>query len=215
MSTPYEKEFVVTTEDADQIVPLAFPGRCILDRIAVVRLGGGAVDLAVYNRSFTGPVAIIDAIESDESGSPKTKLVLYSPMAVKVGDVLAVAGTDAAGYNTDHRVVAIVMEQRSGDNRPHAPYVDAMCLITDQAYVADAKGGTARIAIPAAEQPLYLVTDLSDTDSAEDYPYMTYVNLDPLLNVNIGVNRKIYVKFAEAATYKLVLRAREGVAVGA
>ena len=84
---PYEIEQFITVPVANTIVPLPFPGRCTIDRIAVVRLDSTAITVSIYNRAFTGPLTPNKTIENDGHG--KTLLRLGARMAIKAGDVLS------------------------------------------------------------------------------------------------------------------------------
>jgi hypothetical protein len=195
--TPYANEQIVTTTGANQIVAVPLPGRCRIDRVGVVRTDGAAFTVNFFNRAFTGPAVPIYQITSTPNG--KTVIQLYNPIAIKVGDVITVASSTVSGYNTSHRVQAILAEN---------------LLATDQAFTAAAgPGGTAALAIPAGEQPLYkALATLTGTGAAEALPNLIYVNLDPLLNLNIGVKRYIYCQFDTAGTFKVSFRVEQGVA---
>ena len=120
-----------------------------------------------------------------------------SPFAVKIGDVITVSGSPVSGYNTQHRVTQII---------------DGKTIVTGQAYTADAvptsaTGLSAQITIPTAEQILYTFATMTGASgSAVITPAMDYMNLDPLLNGNNGINRVLYVQFSAVDTYKLVIR---------
>jgi hypothetical protein len=205
--TPYEREFRVTATE-NEIVALDYPGRCRLTRVAVVREGGGTFTIDLYNRAFTDDAVTITRIIDD--GQTKCRLIAPG-LAVRIGDVITVAGASVGGYNTSHRVTAV--EPIWDDGTKLMTRVDT--VVTDQAFSAQATGGTATLAIPAAEQPLYHVCDhITGTDDEDVALDVAYMNRDPLLNRNIGVNRKIYVKFADAATYRVAIRSTTDVVRG-
>ena len=213
--TPYENETMFTTDASDQIVPVAFPGRGFIDRIAVTRIGTtGTVTVDAYNRAFTGPAAAINLITSDDvsvfdtsesANETHTVLHMQSPILVKVGDAIVVAGASVTGYNVIHRIVTIIRDVPANPG-------GSMTVVTDQDYTADSSGGTATLEIQSAEQNLYHVFDqITGATFVEATPAVPFVNLDPLPNNNTGYNRFIYLKLADKATYKVVLRGRVGI----
>jgi hypothetical protein len=206
MGTPYDREFTPTTTGAEEIVALDFPGRCELTRVSIVRVGTGAIDVDVFNRKFVGDEHAVLAITDD--GDTKALITLGLDAAimddVRVGDLVTVAGSSVGGYNVAHRITAIAEDKRS--------------FVTDQAYSADGTGGTVKLDIPVAEQELNRVlSNITGSDSVLTIPpgsgdKAVYVNQDPLPNANIGVKRKIYFKFAAAATYRVAISAELSVA---
>ena len=200
MSTPYETEQTITTTGSNQIVAIPFPGRIFLDRVAVVKLGGGTVTITAFNRAFTGPATNIKQIIADSTGD-FCNLQFKLPFAVKIGDVITVTNSGISGYNTTHRVTGL---PDGGNN---------LNIVTDQAYVGYDTGNTitGQLTIPSGEQSMYTVLTATGTGNAVVTPEMPYVNLDPLLNVNRGINRFIYINFATADTYKLAIRGRDSI----
>jgi hypothetical protein len=200
MSTPYDREDRVITSGTDEIVEFDYPGRCEITRINVVREGGGAIDLDFFNRKFTSDAKTIRHI-SKVSGGPfdgKTRLHFFAEFGVsRPGDQIAVAGNSVAGYNVTHRV------EKVSD--------DKLEVITDRTYTADGFGGTAALAIAAADQELYRVLPNQSSGSPLSVippatgDVVAYRNQDPLPNANIGVKRKIYIKIAAAATYRIAI----------
>ena len=198
---PYAKETYLTTTGGNEIAAIDFPGRTALTRLAVTRIGTGAITATLYSRAFTSAAAKINSIVAGAGG--KTLLKMTDPMSVKVGDVIAVASSSVGGYNTAHRVTALP--------RADAPsnYGETL-ILTNQTYTAIGAGGTAALAIPAAEQSLYAVTAAltgSDAVASNFAPPVPFVNLDPVPNANIGVNRKIYLKLADTGTYRVNIAA--------
>lgn len=206
--TPYEREFRVTTTGTDEIAALDYPGRCRLTRIAIVREGGGAFTVDVYSRAFTSdPVYIARIIDNGD-----TRCRLVAPgLAVAAGDVIAVASSNVLGYNTNHRVTGVDEIWDNGTKLTSR----LETVVTDQPYTAEGVGGTATLAIPEDEQALYQVCDqIVGTDDEAVVLDAPYMNRDPLLTRNIGVNRKIYLKFADIATYRVGIAATTDVARG-
>ena len=205
---PYEKELICTATLPRQTIAVPFPGRCILDRFAVVRLGGGNINATLYNRAFVGPEANIKQTSNDGNG--KLQIALWTRFACRVGDLLDVdytSDTDAAtSESLEHA-------QDVGAQRV-TKIIDEYTVVTDAAFTTARTTGTVQIAIPESEQLLYQVYQLLGTNAEADDLENVYVNLDPVLNLNIGVNRMIYIQFADAGSYKVALRAREGVALG-
>ncbi len=212
MSTPYDREFIKTTTQSDEVVELDFPGRCDLTRISLVRVGAGNVKANIYNRKFVGATHAVIRIEAVDVAAPAdgVRIVLLPGAAdfndVKVGDLVTVAGNSVGGYNVAQRVLLI------------DPSTEPRFIETDQLFTADGAGGTAKLDIPALEQELQRV--IAEIDGASPRLVIptgtgdtaTYVNQDPLPNVNIGIKRKLYMKFEDAATYKIAISAVLGVA---
>ena len=127
---------------------------------------------------------------------------------VKVGDQLDVSGNGEAGYNVKHRVLAI------------DPSVNPRWVETDQTFSDVGVGGEVKLDIPTAEHPAYqVIENITDTDDVFVTPAASgatavFVNLDPLPNANIGVRRKLYVRVADAATYKMTIAASLDVSGG-
>jgi len=207
MSTPYERDFRVTTVGTDEIVELDFPGRCELTRINILREGGGAIDADFFNRKFTSAAKPIINIVEQIGGAldGKTLLRFAAEFGVaRPGDQIAVAASSVAGYNVTHRV-----EKVSDDKKE---------VVTDQSFTAEGMGGTATLAVAAADQELYRVLpNIAGASPQSIIPPATgdsifYVNRDPLANSNIGIKRKVYLMLNAAATYRVNLTAQLSVA---
>lgn len=205
--TPYEKTTDVTVETNDDIVPIPLPGRCVISRVAIVRTGeGGDITADFYNRAFTSDAVKIETVTN--SGG-KTRVQFAKPFPLRVGDRFLTSGIlkDSDGssyteYNGAMRVTAIVRE----------PGLLDRVYVTDCDYAANGHDGTGALEIPTDEQPLYKALDqLTGTDNAEAKPEAVYHNQDPLGNLNIGVKRFIYVKFADAGDYRVSFRTYENV----
>lgn len=211
--TPYETEQLVTiAEDehasqslgiSEDMVALDFPGRCVIDRVAVVRIGGGAIAVDFFNRNFTSKVSPIKLITNDGNGF--CQLRLFVPIAFRVGDRVMVHDTSVSAYNTSHRITA---------------RIDDQTYVTNRSFSTEAVGGNdpydgVFLDIPAAEQPLYKVMDtLSGTNNAEAVDLAkAYICMDPLPNLNTGINRKLYLRFGAAGTYKVAIRAHASIGV--
>lgn len=212
--TPYDKEYTVTTSGTNEVVALNFPGRAEITRIGVVLLGGAAFTADFFNRNFTGsPSGVVRAANN---GSGKVRYTLDAYLPVKVGDVVAVAGTSVGGYNVaTQRVAAVSRLVYDDGNYRDSVLRENRVIDTDAAYTADATGGTMTLGVPSAEQPLYKAyTQVAGTGSGEQVVSQQFVNQDPAPAVNTGVVRKLYVKLSATGTYKIAVRSRLGVGVG-
>jgi hypothetical protein len=197
MSTQYEKE-IFEVWGANEIKAIDYPGRCSLTKVSIVAIGTGAIAADIYNRLFTGLEHDIDVI-TDEGGFVKITLTAEAKDLddVIVGDMLEVTNSATGAYNVaTHRITSIADDLRS--------------CVTSESFSADALGGEVKLQIPAAEQPAYQVLpQITGTDDVLELPgtvdLIRYVNKDPLGNRNIGVNRKLYLKFADASTYRVLL----------
>jgi len=206
MATVYSKQEQIVTTEANELVAIPFPSRCEIQRMVILKVGGGAVDVDLFSRNLVSDDIDIERIEDDGSGNTRIYLVPGAELPSYLNDSLTVAAASVGGYNTTHKVAGFGTEYRTpqptGDLRDQQNYID-----TDQAYSADATGGTATRAIPSGNEPLWLVVaPLSGTDSADiltnaDADVIEFVNRDPIGSRNIGVNRKLYVRPAAADTY--------------
>ena len=202
--TPYEREFIVTVDDETVQYPLNFPGRCLLERLAIAKVdAAGSTDVVVHNRSLLGTA--IDIVRITESSDGTTEFLLDGQLLVKPGDTLSVADSSVVGYNgtRNHRVVAVLDDMRR--------------IITDVSHSADAGAvGTVSLDIdPTTEGQLYKVTEITDsTNFTEVALNVSYVNLDPLPNLNIGVKRRIYLTFEAQGVFKVIIRGRESIGMG-
>lgn len=207
MGTPYDREFFETA-GAGQILELGFPGRCELTRISIVRVGGGDITANVFNRKFVGDLHDISDISEVVAAGVR---ITVTPEAaalndVRVGDLVTVAASSVGGYDVAHRVLAI------------DPSTNPRWVETDQAFTTVGIGGTVKLDIPAAEQPLSrVIAELTGTDNILVIPpgsgdKAIYVNKDPLPNANIGVRRIVYMKLDDASDYRIALTAELGVA---
>jgi hypothetical protein len=197
--TPYEREFTFTTTGSNQIVALDYPGRCTLDFITIILIGGDGQPITadLFSRNFTGPVIPVFLITT---ANGNCMLQTNQPLAVKVGDAVVVTNSPTAGYNTTHRIVE---------------RIDDFNFVTDHTYTADAVGGSVQLQIPAQEQELYRVTTtMSDNSPLQEDIGEVFKNQDATPNRNIGVVRKIYVRLATAGTYRIALRSHESIGVG-
>lgn len=218
--TPYETDKIVTTTDPDEIVEIGIPGRCQLELIYALNTSGGEVTFTAYNRLFTGPQVSIRGITVvDPLSSPSRIVVLVAPEAllVRAGDIVTIEGSggfasiaDDGGYDGDHRVLSVEKSTVVEDLRD-----GIWKIFLDSAFDGElGPVGTIKLNIPENEQTLYQVdVPATGTPEAELISQLAYVNRDPLGNRNIGVKRKIYIKFADAGTYRVVLRCRESIGI--
>lgn len=206
MGTLYSKQERFTTDSVNEIVELPFPSRCKIHRLEFFRVGGGAIDIDLLSRNPTSPDTAIERIEANGLTmriwlTPGVELPLYE------GDSIVVAASSTGGYNTTHVVTGFGTDYRTphptGNLRDQQNYID-----TASSYTADATGGTVTLAIPAAEEPLWAVTQsaLTGTPTADalshaDGNEIEYVNRDPQGSRNIGLNRKLYIRPAAAGSY--------------
>jgi hypothetical protein len=202
MSTAYETSAILTVADHTVQAALPFPGRCLLKRVAAVSLSAGPVGFTIHNRLFTSPALPIAFVTDDGTGH--VMLTIYGFLPVKVGDPVSVAGTTT--YDGAQRVTNI------SDNLTFG-----IRYVTLGATFSAAKTniGTVCLSITGAEQNLYTV-DAAPAASgfAEVWPEEPYVNQDALPNLNIGVNRVLYLLFTAADTFRVTGRAEESIGMG-
>lgn len=193
---PYQSpntEIVVA--DAALFMPIDFPGRGALTQLFVSKTG--AFTVAVYNRQMITAALAVNSITSDKAAELVTKINMAVPLAAKVGDPITVAGNTVVGYNTTHRITAISSDRKT--------------IVTDQTWSADGTGGTAALAIPAAEQALYKVLD-AQTAAGNVVNYQNddgkpYANADPKDHDGSTHKRLLYLKFSATGTYRVVVGA--------
>lgn len=206
MSTAYSKQEQITTVGANELVAIPFPSRCKIHRMVIFKVGGGAVDVDLFSRNLASDDIDVERIEDNGSGNTRIWLGPGLELPSYVNDSLTVAGSTTVGYNTTHKVTAVGTIYKTphptGNLRDQQNYID-----TDQTYTADATGGTVTRALAAGEEALWLVvapltgTGSSDVLTNADSDEIEFVNRDPIGARNIGVNRKLYVRPATAATY--------------
>ena len=203
MAKPYEREYLLADVEADVVERLDFPSRVCLKRIAAVHASGTQFNLDVYNRAFASAAINIWTITDD--GSTKCLIETKTQLPVKVDDPVTVAGSDVGGYNTTHVITAVDESEVNGVRR--------FRYTTDQTYTADGAGGTATLAIAAANQILHAVIAQQTSNASGQLQFfpesiggaVTFVNRDP--EANLGHQRYIYLKFSQAGTYRVVLAA--------
>jgi hypothetical protein len=209
MSTPYQNEFILDKAAAPaETFAVDFPGRCELTRIALLEEGGAAIDADIFNRQLIGAVNAVSTITDDGTGQALITLSLgslFSPTEVKVGDLLTVAGATVGGYNVaTHRVLAISEDRRQA--------------VTSEPYTADSEDGSVQMVLTAVEALFRVMPNIAGASPQVSFPPATgdsiiFVNADPLPNINIGINRKLYIRInGGLGTYRLGLSAILGVA---
>jgi len=180
---------------SDAAVPVAVPcpAECLIYKIRIVK-STGTFSVTFYNRAFTSDTVDINRIKDD--GNTQAKIYFEAEHDFKKGDQITVASNTTAGYNTVHVVTEVV---------------DGRTVVTDQPYTADGKGGTGKLDIQTANQPLYEVTESLSSDSTAivrlDYTDITspviMVNQDP--DGPAGKPRYIYALFSATGTYWVTL----------
>lgn len=205
--TPYEADQLVTTATADEIVAIPCPGRCRITRVAVYRVDdpdNGEINIDFYSRDFRSEDITIRTLRPTADG---LLLTLSGRLAAKVGDPIIITGN--ADYDTslseDPGVVRVLATDNNGSE----------VLVDSSLDHGDATGGSVRLQIEEPEQNLYRVMPrLTGNGFAESWTTVTFVNQDPMANLNIGVNRRIYVQPKVAGTYRFLIRCEESVAMG-
>ena len=202
---PYEREFRFTTQGANEIVPLAYPSRSVLKRVAGVNEGGNVFTLNLYNRAFSSAAIAIDQLLGDDND----KLILRlesRPSLIKKGDQVTVANTTGGTQDGTHRVEEIFTRDPL-TNRPQS------VIVTDTTVAAgfsDA-GGDVQLFVPSAERNMYKVTP--NLQSANDGSLLSFVQQEggELIFYNLdrwdrsGNQRHIYAQPDVAGTYRLII----------
>ena len=209
MSTPYQNDFLLVKAGAPaETFDLDWPGRCELTRISVMEEDAVAIDVDFFNRKLIGGTLAIATILDD--GNTKCLItlaagVVFTETEIKVDDLITVAGSSVGGYNVaTHRVTFISEDRRQA--------------ITSVAYTADATGGTANLDLTVIEAVYRVMPNIAGASPQLSFPPATgdavlFINSDPLGNLNIGINRKLYLRInGGAGTYRLGLSALLGVA---
>jgi len=184
----------IVVADANVYVPLSIFPRGSINKINVVKVGGGSFTVDVYNRAFAQ--AAINIVNITNDGNNKAKIELASEHLAKVGDTLTVASSGVGGYNTAHTVESIVNE---------------FTVVTDQNFVSNVRAaGTATRTVPSASFPIYeVVPQLSGTatirwpTAAVPTDVRYFENQDVLTKVSCRRNTYLYLKFSATGTYYL------------
>jgi hypothetical protein len=209
MSTPYQNEFILPKPAAPaQTFELDWPGRCELTRISLLEEAAVAIDADIFNRRLISDPLALATITDNGIGQALISLGgtdLFLETEIQVGDLLTVAGSDVGGYNVaTHRVDAISDDRRR--------------VTSSELYTADGAGGTVQMVLTAVEALYRVMPNISAASPVLSFPPATgdsivFVNADPVGNVNIGVNRKLYLRInGGAGNYRLGLTAVLGVA---
>jgi hypothetical protein len=238
--TPYETEQVVVVTNAAVEAAINFPGRCLLNRVAAVKIdSSGVADFTVYNRNFLSATLNITAVINNGG---YCAFIVYGFLPVRVGDSLTVAGTTLYDGVGAHRVTAIAEKtldpttyetptnNNNVSNAPGTPlywkndtagYAEQATrnyrlITTNVAFTSAVHTGTVTLYVPPAEQALYMVAQTSSGNNpfAEVLPNTPFVNQDVQPNANIGYNRKLYILFTVTGTFKVTARASEGISTG-
>lgn len=183
-----------TVVDADLFVPVPFPAMVTVGRLAIVKAGGGAFTINLYNRRMISDTIDIQLIRKAEelggSGNPATQVAVASAHGLQPGDTVTIAGCSNASYDGDYSVLRVV------DNFTVVLDVDFIDLIRGAA----GDSGTLAHATPSAEWPLFkcaTVTEAGWTNPAA----FDYNNQDP--DDNTGAPRIIWAKASATGDYFL------------
>ena len=221
MGAMYEKTERVTTTTNPETVSIPFPGRCKIHEIAIVRVGGGAIDATLFNRQLVGSALDVDRITENDDGNIRIILSQGLEQPLHDYDQVTLAAGDAGTYDGNHRVVGTGKFYITTDGRPTlVPNSDVRFQVqyidTDTAHSSDDTGGTMQLNIPAGDQVLYqTLPNLTGTGSVKaltnaDTDEIEYVNRDPIGERNIGVNRKLWIVLVGTpATYLIQYRTED------
>lgn len=176
------------------IYPISCPNRAILTKVVVLNTAGsGSATFILYNRAFTS--SAIDLLAQKDDGNGKVLLVSSYPDALPfgVGDSVTVASSSVTGYNTTHRITA--------RNNQYE-------VVTDQNYSALGSGGTATLAIPNAEKPLYKIATATASSGVAVYEASVWnavASADPqALGQSVKTN-KLYLDAGASGSYRASL----------
>jgi hypothetical protein len=118
---------------------------------------------------------------------------------VAVDDLITLASGDVGTYDgADNRILSIADDRNS--------------FVLSGTYSSDDTGGTAQLDLSSIEVVYQVMAQITGTDSVVSIlpgtgDKVVYVNRDPKPNLNIGTNRKLYFKIANAATYRIAVDA--------
>lgn len=204
-----EAAHTVTTTEVDQIVAIGFPGRAALQKLAIVRVGGGMIEVNLYNRDFGSPdyAGLLREPENHDltgrthippDGS-KTAFESTTPVLVREGDVMQLRAPGTEYDNLSAEVLSVSANFNT--------------VLLDTPLVAGPRQrATANLAIPLTDHPLYQVLPgQTGSDSLVYFPEaeggrIVFHNRDVQSpTYSLGVIRRIYVQFAEAGTYKVAI----------
>lgn len=210
---------------ANTVLSIDFPSQTLLKKIALVRVGTGAITLDLYSRAFatTAQAVLIRALTAVEAtelasvykiiGTDIEDLVIAdtqqvatnpwaTPLLARVGDEVTVAGT--SNYNATSRV--------AWHNKELTKF------LLEDAYVTNDETGTIKLDIQAANQPLWqVIPQQTGTDkllyfveaASGSVPYHNMDVRNPRMDT--GALRKLYLKLGATAHYKMVTGTLEDV----
>lgn len=195
MSTPYEQNFVVTSTSNDQVFGLPYPGRCFIDRIAVVATVTAAVKF--FNRAFVSPAVRLKKV----NGNAITVVGFHG---ARVGDSLSRGTFDADGTYAA-AVTNLVVTQVLNEHE----------LVLNTTVGVDPDDGNSygvQAFVPTAIEGLYAVgpasTALTANTLAELAAVGSFINMDPTSNYSAMSNRMLYVRTSLPGTYRINVRSR-------
>lgn len=192
MGTPYERTFLISSYPGDgSFVLLPYPGRANLTRIAVT--GDNDATAEFYNRANTSLPANILASNAVDGG---TQLTLDRFIPARAGDSVQYHDTVNGANDSTFRIVERIN--------------DTIVVIDGAPQVAGP--GQLSLALSTGEVSLSRVggtLTVTDTgEAAEMLDVGAFMNLDPLPNVNTGINQALYVKFSAAGTFRVAVRSQ-------
>jgi len=221
-----EREMRFNVAGNGDVVQVEFPGRAMLERLTCVRVGGGSIAMDMYNRAFTTPEQQINvrAVTAREAafhtahstykitGSDYADLVviealspvgavLKTPLLFRAGDDITISSS--TNYNGTFLVAWV------SDDLQQA-------LVELDWDTADESDVTVALNISATNQELWRVSPQRTGTNSFSYYFpdgeTVFHNrdvVDPLQNY--GVPRKMYLKFATAANYRVTIAGQEDI----
>jgi hypothetical protein len=162
-----------------------------LRKIIGLHAAGTQFTMNIYNRAFTYAAKTLVGVQKDPAGT--TCLLSFLPPAqhnLRVGDSVTVAATTT--YDGTHVVTKVLNDFQ---------------VVTATAHTVDVVGGTAALAIPSAQWPLFKVIPETQSSSGGvlelfQPPGYAVANRDP------GTQRhthKLYIHCSVAGTYRVSL----------
>lgn len=212
MAYPTNRQFVLTTTEANQTKAIQLFQAGELRRITVVREGTGAIDMKILNRDLTGTEfsVVLSQLSEEEakyygasvapSGDELESLVAIksvSSLPYMVGDKLTVTAT-----GTPYDAIVVLVVAISADKK------FAIIDVTEEGIAS----GTVALTVPAADESRYLIDQITGTDDAQvDYAGgQLFRNNDvPQQPVDFLKHRQLYLRFADTGTYMVTIEAVE------